>query len=117
MIEDDIDLLVERDPRYRREAYLFTIEALEYTVQRLGREGHISGRELLQGVRDLAVERFGPMAWTVFDHWGVRASEDFGRIVFALVEIRRLSRREEDTIEDFQGVFDFASEFESAKDW
>jgi uncharacterized repeat protein (TIGR04138 family) len=115
--EDEIDQLVDRDPSYRREAYLFALDGLEFTVHRLGRAGHVTGRELLYGLRDLALERFGPMAATVFEHWGVRTTDDFGRIVFALVEVHRLSRRDEDTLEEFHDVFDFAAEFEHRHGW
>lgn len=114
---DDIDWIVEKDSRYRREAYQFVLEALEYTVQRLRREGHVSGVELLHGIRDLAVERYGLMAADVLEHWGVRTTDDCGAIVFRLVEANRLGRREEDAPEEFHDVFDLRAELERRHDW
>jgi len=73
---------------------------------------HISGRELAGGVRDLAIERFGPMARTVLEHWGIRRTEDVGEIVFALVECGILIKRDEDSMDDFVNVFDFDQAFE-----
>ena len=114
---DDIDWLVEKEPRYRREAYLFVLEGLEFTVQKLKREGHVTGVELLYGLRDLALEKFGLMASTVLEHWGVVSTDDFGQVVFRLVEANRLGRREEDTVEEFHDVFDLRSELERRHGW
>jgi len=114
---DDIDWIVEKDGRFKKEAYLFVLDALEFTVQRLRREGHVTGVELLYGIRDLALERFGLMAGDVLEHWGVRTTDDFGAIVFRLVEADRLGRRPEDTAEEFHAVFDLKAELERRHDW
>jgi uncharacterized repeat protein (TIGR04138 family) len=73
---------------------------------------HISGRELAEGVRDLSVEQFGPLARTVLEHWGIHATEDVGAIVFALVESGVLIKQDEDSPGDFEDVFDFDDAFE-----
>ena len=75
-----------RNPRYQEAAYVFVLSALNYVLQRLPEPRHISGRELAEGVRDLALERFGPMARTVLEHWGIERTADVGQIVFALVD-------------------------------
>jgi uncharacterized repeat protein (TIGR04138 family) len=102
---DPIDRIVEADGRYRREAYLFVLSAVEFVVGRLPARRHVSGRELLEGIRELGLARFGLMTKTVFEHWGVRRTEDFGEIVFRLVEAGLLSKTPEDSIRDFEGVF------------
>jgi uncharacterized repeat protein (TIGR04138 family) len=109
--------LVRRDPRYTYEAYEFVFEALNHTHKLLGRtaaaEGaepapqhHVTGPELLDGVRDLALREFGLMARTVFRMWGIERTDDFGEIVFNLVEANLMTKTDEDTRQDFRGVFD-----------
>jgi len=112
-----IERIIDTDPRYKLEAYLFLIEALEYTMQKLERQGHVTGRELLEGIRDLAKTRFGPMARMVFESWGVKATDDFGEVVFNLVEAGILGKTEQDSKDDFRGVYDFADVFENQFDW
>ncbi len=81
--------LCREDPRYAFEAYIFVYQALDYTSQRVVQEKRpgrdVSGRELLEGIRHLAIEAFGPLSLMVFRHWGVRRTEDFGEIVWGLV--------------------------------
>jgi uncharacterized repeat protein (TIGR04138 family) len=101
--------------RFHQNAYQFVFAALRYTQQKLGRgvyrsseaESHISGQELLEGIRDLAQDQFGLMAVTVFRHWGVRSTADFGRIVFELIERGEMRKTERDQLEDFFEVYDF----------
>jgi len=106
-----------QDPAYAIEAYHFLLQALEFTLSRLDRRRHVDGKELLDGVRRYAVNRFGPMSRLVFEHWGVRRTEDFGRIVFHLVEHGVLSKTETDSIDDFVDVFDFKRVFEDEYAW
>jgi uncharacterized repeat protein (TIGR04138 family) len=110
--------IVEQDPRYPYEAYEFVFHALAHTQKRLGKvppegEGesvgpqyHVSGRELLEGIRDLAVNDFGLMARVVFRLWGINQTGDFGEIVFNLVEHNLMSRSEQDSRADFQNIYD-----------
>jgi uncharacterized repeat protein (TIGR04138 family) len=112
-----VEHLNSRDGRYKIPAYLFTIDALEFTMVRLGRRGHISGRELLEGIAILAKREFGPTAKMVLESWGVRRTRDFGEIVFSLVDAGLLGRTDEDSIEDFESVYDFDDVFEKRYDW
>lgn len=114
---DTVDALRGSQPRYAREAYGFVVAALGETVKGLPRERladaerrHLSGRELLAGVVDLARSEFGPLAATVFAEWGLASSADVGEIVFELVRAGQLSARPEDTMDDFRGGFDLAGE-------
>jgi uncharacterized repeat protein (TIGR04138 family) len=112
MDEELFDRLRERNPHYAEAAYAFVLAALNHVLQRLNEPRHISGRELAEGVRELALERFGPMARSVLEHWGIRETADVGEIVFALVECGILIKQDEDTIADFVDVFDFDEAFE-----
>jgi uncharacterized repeat protein (TIGR04138 family) len=115
--EDVMSRLRERHPAYHETAYLFILSALHYVLERLPEPRHISGRELAEGVRDLAIERFGPMARTVLEYWGIRETADVGKMVFALVDCGILIRQEDDALEDFEGVFDFEDAFERNYPW
>ena len=113
IILDDsvLDRLRERYPQYQETVYLFVLSALHHVIEQLPEPRHISGPELVAGVRDLALARFGPMARTVLEHWGVHATEDVGQIVFALVEAGILIKQDDDALKDFVGVFDFDEAF------
>ena len=106
-----VHALCERDPRFRREAYEFVLRSLEHTTVRVVRQRrHVSGQELLRGIVDLARQEYGDLAWTVVTEWGVHRSEDFGAIVFALVNEGLLGKQPGDSIEDFGGGLDLAAE-------
>jgi len=115
--EEVMERLRERNPRYHEMAYLFVLSALHHVIEQLPEPRHISGRELAEGIRDLAIERFGPMARTVLEYWGVRSTRDFGDLVFALVDCGVLIKRPEDSPEDFVDVFDFEQAFERDYPW
>lgn len=99
------------DRRYRPEAYLFTLAALHFTVAALPSPRHVTGRELVTGIRQYALDQFGPMSLAVFEHWGIRATGDFGHIVFTLVEHKVLSKTEHDSLDDFRDIFEFSEAF------
>jgi uncharacterized repeat protein (TIGR04138 family) len=115
--EEILDRLRAKNPRYDGKAYLFLLSSLQTVLDRLENPRHISGRELAAGVRDLALERFGPLARTVLEHWGIHSTEDLGEIVFALVECGILIKQDDDRREDFQGVFSFEEAFEQDYPW
>jgi len=105
--------IVDRDPRFRREAYEFVMRAIEYTTQRVvGQTRHVTGQELLRGIVDLGRLDCGDLAWTVFAEWGITRSEDFGTIVFHLVEEGLLGRQPDDSPADFAGGIDVKAELE-----
>ena len=104
--------LVELDGRYKLEALLFLHEALEHTVKTIGERRHVSGRELLEGVRRLALEKYGMMARVLFESWGITKTEDIGEIVFLLVDNGIWGKTELDSREDFQGIYDLKEAFE-----
>lgn len=106
-----------KDPRYDSEAYVFVREALDYTSKTLqkpsqGEGKHVSGQELLEGIRGYAIQEFGPMAFRVLKTWGVTATEDFGEIVFNMVGSGALGSTAKDKREDFTEGYDFADAFQ-----
>jgi uncharacterized repeat protein (TIGR04138 family) len=113
--EETLEQILAKDPRYRRDAYLFVRDALDFTQKtatRERREGlHVSGQELLNGIRDYALAQFGPMAITVLEDWGIMRCEDFGEIVFNVVEAGLFSTTDKDSREDFRGGYDFEEAF------
>jgi uncharacterized repeat protein (TIGR04138 family) len=117
LAENVMDRLRRRYPLYHETAYLFILSALHFTIERLGEPRHISGRELAEGCRDLALERWGLMAQTVLEFWGISTTRDLGEIVFALVDLGVLVKQEDDTIEGFEGVYDFEEVFQSTYPW
>ena len=104
-------------PRYHDASFLFVLSALHFALERLPEPRHLTGRELAEGVRDLAMIRFGLMARTVLEYWGIYSTEDLGSIVFALVDAGVLIKQDEDTPADFAGVFDFEEEFDRKYPW
>lgn len=106
--------------RFHPQAYLFVTEALRLAQDLLGREAnesseegsaHISGRELLDGVRVLGQKQFGMLAPNVFQSWGITSTEDIGHIVFELVERGELRKTDRDQLSDFQDVYSFDTVF------
>lgn len=100
-----------QDGRYNIYSYFFLFEALRFAQVKYQRKKHVSGKELLDGIKDLALERFGPMSKNVLEHWGVSTTDDFGEIVFLLVKAGLLSRTDSDSIEDFHEVYSFDEVF------
>ena len=117
LAEGLMEHLRKRYPCYHDTAYLFVLSGLHYTIDRLGEARHITGRELTEGCRDLALERYGPMARSVLEFWGIRSTRDLGELVFALVECGVLVKQETDDLDDFDGIFDFVEAFEHQYPW
>ncbi|MBX3351450.1 MAG: hypothetical protein KF684_00835 [Phycisphaeraceae bacterium] len=122
----DLSVVCQRTG-FSPEAFLFVQEGLQHTIRMIHGEAgaeelfaaeddsrHVSGRQLCVGLRDLALSQYGRLAGVVLAKWGVTGTEDFGRIVFALVEAGLLRKTDEDTIEDFRGVYDFRDAFGAA---
>lgn len=114
-----VDLIRKEDARFDKRAYFFVRQGLDQTVknlkktdsERVQKSPHVSGRELLEGLRAFALDQFGPLAKTVLESWGVRQCSDFGEIVFNLIEYKVFSKTETDRREDFADVYDFEEAF------
>lgn len=114
---DILAQLRRRNPRYSRRAYLFIMAALHRCLEGLDAPRHISGPELAEAVRELALERFGPLARTVLEHWGIHSTGDMGELVFLLVESGVLIKQPGDTREDFEELYTFREAFETGYPW
>ena len=121
-LRDDLAGVLARDSRYPIHAYAFLFEALEHTkalkkrakargrARRLkpaGTPRHVSGREICEGARELALRHYGLLAMTVLDQWGIRSTSDLGEIVYNLIASGDLEKTPEDSRADFDGVYDF----------
>lgn len=110
--EDIVEDIVEtKDPRYKEDAYHFAMEALSYAQKKYKNPKHVSSRELLSGIKELLPKKFGPLTLSVLDYWGIRSTEDFGNIIFNLVDNRVLTKTQDDSIEQFRDGFDFTEVF------
>ncbi|MDB6110729.1 MAG: protein restricted to Verrucomicrobia-Planctomycetes group [Pedosphaera sp.] len=114
--EEVLDQILKRDVRYHRDAYVFIREALDFTQKTAGKEGkgqkqHVTPQELLNGIRDFALASYGPMAITLFEEWGIRSCQDFGELVFIMVEHSLLAKTDRDSRADFEGGYDFQETF------
>ena len=114
-----VELICKEDGRFDRKAYTFIRQALDSTVKELKKKQperteksqHVSGAELLHGVRTFALDQYGPLAKTVLNGWGISRCSDFGDIVFNLIEYNVFSKTENDRREDFAEVYDFDEAF------
>ena len=106
-----------RTSTYHPNAFKFVYSALKFTQEQLRRDrkpvisSHISGPELLDGLRKLALQNFGMLSITVLRHWGVTSTDDFGHIVFELIDAGEMCRTPHDHLSDFFGVYDFGKVF------
>jgi uncharacterized repeat protein (TIGR04138 family) len=101
---------------YAQEAFQFVRDGLAHTVKTIHGEArdserHVCGQELCNGLKDYAIERYGLLARTVLSRWGINRTDDFGCIVFAMIEAGLMRKSEEDSLEDFREVFEFEEAF------
>ncbi len=113
--EDLISILgkiCQKDKRYKIDAYTFVLVGLNQVMEKLEEKRHITGAELTEGIKELAIKEYGRMAKTVLEHWGITKTEDFGNIVFNMIDEKVLGRTDSDSIDDFKALFDFKQVFE-----
>jgi uncharacterized repeat protein (TIGR04138 family) len=115
--EDVLARIRARGGHYDERAYLFVLATVEFLQSRLSVRRHVTGTELAVACRDLALEQFGLLARQVLEHWGITRTEDFGRVVFTLVEVGLLVTQPGDREEDFAGVYDFQETFTDTYSW
>jgi len=113
--QEKVAQIIRRDPRYKPDAYEFVMQALWFTQKKFKIESHLNGRQLLEGIKEFGLQQYGPMAKTVFEHWGVTTTEDFGQIVFNMVKQGIMSKTEKDSMEDFRNAYDFKEAFDIFK--
>jgi len=106
-----VSTICSKDTRYNPEAYEFVMEALSFTQKKFKKPKHISGEELLSGIKALLLRKFGPMTMTLLKHWGIKKTDDFGNIVFNLVENKVLAKDTQDHYDSFKNAYDFDEVF------
>lgn len=114
-----VELICKEDPRYDRKAYSFVRQGLDHTVKELKKKEsaktrgsqHVTGAELLDGLRVFALDQYGPLAKTVLNSWGITRCGDFGEMVFNLIEYNVFSKTENDRREDFIELYSFDEAF------
>lgn len=112
-MKKELDEIAIADGRYSPAAFRFVYEGLEYTVTNVVEErGHVSGQTLCEGLRRMALEKYGRLALLVLNTWRVKTTRDFGEIVYALIEHEWMSSQPTDTIDDFNDVYDFPAAFQ-----
>lgn len=109
---EKVNQIISRHPRYKVDAYEFMMQALWFTQEKLKRNGHVSAKELAYGAKEYGLDLYGPMTRAVFEHWGIRTTGDFGEIVFDMIDSGIMSKSDNDTKEDFRGVYDFDQAFD-----
>jgi uncharacterized repeat protein (TIGR04138 family) len=102
-----LEEITGKDRRYQADAYEFVMQAIGFTQKKLNREGHISGKELLEGIREFGLQQYGPLTKAVFERWGIKTTDDFGKIVFNMVENGLVRKTETDSQNDFKDVYHF----------
>jgi len=116
--------LLDADHRYTIEAYEFVRDALAYAhdVMGLGEppdeaeggsdaERHLTGQQLCEAGRRLALAQYGLMAQVVLNNWGIFETSDIGEIVYNLIGVDLMRKSEADRREDFDDVYDFRKAF------
>jgi uncharacterized repeat protein (TIGR04138 family) len=114
--EEALERIRAKDSRYKPEAYAFVKDALDHTQKAIGKQNkgrirHVTGQELLAGIRDFALAQYGPMALMLLEEWGIHSCSDFGEIVFNMVDVGWLAKTEKDSRADFKSGYDFFEAF------
>jgi uncharacterized repeat protein (TIGR04138 family) len=117
LAEDVMSRIRAKGGPYHERAYLFLLATIEFLQLRLEVRRHVTGRELAWACRDFAQQQFGLLAPVVLGHWGISRTEDFGRIVYTLVEVGLLVTQPDDSESDFEGVYQFAQVFGDSYEW
>ena len=115
-MNEEFDQLVSqiflKDSRYHSDAYEFVMEALAFAQKKFRKEKHINGRQFLEGIKGLLINKFGPMTLPVLDYWGIKKTEDFGNIVYNLEKYKVIAKDQDDHYETFKDVYDFQKVFD-----
>jgi len=103
-----IEEIADIDSRYNPRGVRFIYDGLGYTVKKIaGQPGHVTGQVLCEGLRKLALEKWGRLAMLVLNSWNIKSTRDMGQIVYLLIEHKWMKAQPTDTIDDFNEVFDF----------
>ncbi len=111
-MKKNLEQIAKEDSRFSPPAIRFVYEALDFTVKKIPVERrHVSGQTLCEGLKKLAIEKWGRMAMVVLNAWGVKTTRDFGEIVYLMIKYEWMSAQPADSIDDFNDVYDFKTVF------
>lgn len=100
--------IAKEDGRYSPQAVKFVYEGLGYTVRKFADQPrHVSGQTLCEGLKQLALEKWGRLAMLVLNNWGVKTTRDFGEIVYLMINHGWMNAQPADSIDDFNDLYDF----------
>lgn len=104
--EEVLKQLAKEDTRYPAESYKFLLHCLG-VVQTRKEKKQVSGQDLCFVFKEAGCHYFGFLARTVFDHWGIKRTEDIGNIVYNLIGAGIMKKQKSDKRSDFKNVFNF----------
>ena len=111
-MKKSLEEIARDDGRYNPAAVRFVYEGLGYTTKKITKEvRHVSGQALCEGLKELAIKKWGRLALLVLNTWGVKTTLDFGEIVFLMIKHKWMRAQPTDTIDDFNDVYDFKTTF------
>ncbi len=111
-MKKNLEQIAAEDGRYGPPAIRFVYEGLGYTAKNVATEPkHVSGETLCEGLKKLALEKWGRLAMLVLNTWGIKTTRDFGEIVWLMIRNEWMSAQPTDSIEDFNDAFNFKTAF------
>jgi uncharacterized repeat protein (TIGR04138 family) len=111
-MKKSLEKIAKEDGRYNPQAVRFVYEGLGYTAKKITVEpSHVTGQVLCEGLKKLALKKWGRLAMLVLNSWGVKTTQDFGEIVYLMIKNKWMSAQPTDSIEDFTDVYDFKTAF------
>ena len=111
-MKKSLEQITREDSRYSSDAVRFVYEGLSYTAKKITAEPrHVTGQNLCEGLKKMAIEKWGRLAMLVLNTWGVKTTRDFGEIVFLLIKHKWMMAQPTDSIDDFNDVYDFKTAF------
>lgn len=105
--EDAVQAIMNKYGEYAPDAYEFVRKALDYATEHFRKTDespHLSAQELYMGACAYALEEYGPLAADVMEFWGISRSEDFGNIVYHLIEVGIFGKQKDDSPEQFHDL-------------
>ena len=124
-LEEQLDIIrkiYEEDDTFPPMAYCFVRDSVHKALENIAKVNReigfdnevppdIKGADLCRFFRDTLLTRFGPCAIDVLDTWNIKQTSYFGKIIYKLISVEILGKSENDSIEDFDNVYDFTEEF------
>ncbi len=111
-MKKSLEKIAREDGRYNSRAVRFIYEGLGYTAKKILVEpAHVTGQTLCEGLKKLAVEKWGRLAVLVLNSWNIKTTRDFGEIVYLMIKNKWMSAQPTDSIDDFNDVYDFKTVF------